>query len=841
MAEVTVQQFADQVGTPVDRLLQQFAEAGVAVDGADTVLSSEQKTALLTHLRQSHGENTQVEPRRVTLKRRSQSELKVSAGQGRAKTVNVEVRRKRTYVKRGAVLEQEKKRVEAVQREREAEEAKLRVEEEKRQAEIEARRREEEEKRQAEKVERERELRQREHEKEERAREAERRRAETEAKREEDEEQRRQQRAFQGHSHKPRGAEGGETLSGKLHVKPGGHGRRPGRGGRGRKRRAKVASVEMQHGFEKPVKPQKREVEIPEAISVSDLAQRMAVKAPELIRTLMGMGMMATINQMLDQDTAVLVVEELGHTPKLASAGDIEEKLLDTDIERGEAKPRAPVVTVMGHVDHGKTSLLDYIRRSQVTTGEAGGITQHIGAYHVERKDGGITFIDTPGHAAFTAMRARGAGATDIVILVVAADDGVMPQTIEAIEHARAAKVPIVVAVNKSDKPEADPDRVRNELAQREVVPEEWGGDVQFVNVSAKTGDGVEALLEAISLQAELLELAAAPDGPARGVVLEARLDKGRGPIATMLVQEGTLKRGSVLLAGQEFGRVRALLDENGQQMKSVGPAMPVQVLGLSGTPEAGDEARVVADERKAREVAEHRHTLERDVRLAGSKATQLEEMFSQLGQEGTQEFNLIIKADVQGSLEAIRDVVMRFSTDEVQVKVIGSGVGAINESDINLAAASGAVILGFNVRADSVARRAQQEAEVDIRYYSVIYELTDDVRQALSGMLSPELREQIVGLAQVREVFRSPKFGDIAGCLVEEGYVRRDNPIRVLRESVVIFEGQLESLRRFKDNVNEVRAGTECGIGVKDYDDVRAGDQIECYERIEVARTIEA
>lgn len=842
MAEVTVQQFADQVGTPVDRLLEQFAEAGVEVSGAETVLTSNQKTALLTHLRESHGTGGQIEPRRVTLKRRSQSELKVSAGQGRAKTVNVEVRRRRTYVKRGAVLEREKRRIEAAQHERELEEAKQREEEERRRAEIEARRREEEAKRQAEIAEREREAKRLEREQEVRAQEAERQRAEAEARREEEEEQRRQERAFKGRG-KPRpnkkAVEGAE-LSGRLHVKPGGRSRRPARGRR-RARRARVAKVDMQHGFERPVAPQKREVSIPEAVSVSDLAQRMAVKASELIRTLMGMGVMATINQMLDQETAVLVVEEMGHTPKLASAGDVEKELLDVDAERGEAKARAPVVTVMGHVDHGKTSLLDHIRRTQVTSGEAGGITQHIGAYHVERKEGGITFLDTPGHAAFTAMRARGAEATDIVILVVAADDGVMPQTLEAIDHARAAQVPIVVAVNKIDKPEADPDRVKNELAQREVVPEDWGGDVQFVHVSAKSGEGIEALLEAVQLQAELLELAAPAEGSARGVVLEARLDKGRGAVATILVQEGSLKRGDVLLAGQEFGHVRALLDENGKNMKNAGPSTPAQVLGLSGAPEAGDQALVVADERKAREVAEHRHDVERDVRLASSKAMQLEDMFSQLEEEGAQDFNLVIKADVQGSLEAIRDAVTRFSTDEVRVKVISSGVGAINESDVNLAAASHAVVLGFNVRADSVARRAQQETDLDIRYYSVIYELTDDVRKALSGMLSPELREEIVGLAEVREVFRSPKFGAVAGCLVQDGYVRRDNPIRVLRESVVIFEGQLESLRRFKDNVNEVRAGTECGIAVKDYDDVRAGDQIECYERVEVARTIEA
>lgn len=841
MADVTVQQFADQVGTPVERLLEQFGEAGVEVAGADVMLTNEQKQTLLAHLRQSHGGDSQIEPRRVTLKRRSQSELKISGGQGRAKTVNVEVRRKRTYVKRGAVLEQEKKRIEAAQREREVAEAAEREEEERRAAEAAERRREEEARRQAESAEREREARHLEAESEARKQEAERQRAEAEARREEEAENRRMQRAMHPKG-KPRATTPGaeEGLGGELHVKRGGRVRRPARGRR-RQRGARVANVAVEHGFERPVAPQKREVTIPEAIGVSDLAQRMAVKSSELIRTLMGMGVMATINQMLDQDTAVLVVEEMGHTPKLASAGDVERKLLDSEVERGEAKPRAPVVTVMGHVDHGKTSLLDYIRRSQVVSGEAGGITQHIGAYHVVRKEGGITFLDTPGHAAFTAMRARGAGATDIVILVVAADDGVMPQTIEAIEHARAAEVPIVVAVTKIDKPEADPDRVKNELAQREVVPEDWGGDVQFVHVSAKSGEGVDALLEAVLLQAEVLELAAASDGPARGVVLEARLDKGRGPVTTVLVQEGTLQRGVVLLAGEEFGRVRALLDENGKNMKSAGPSMPAQVLGLSGTPAAGDEALVVADERRAREVADHRHTVERDVRLAGDKSAQLEEMFTQLGKEGKQSFNLVVKADVQGSLEAIRDALARLSTDEVEVKLISAGVGAITESDINLAAASEAVVFGFNVRADSVARKAQAEAGLDIRYYSVIYELIDDVRQALSGMLSPELREQIVGLAEVRDVFRSPRFGAVAGCLVVDGYVRRDNPIRVLRESVVIFEGRLESLRRFKDDVNEVRAGTECGIAVKDYDDVQAGDQIECYERVEVARTIDA
>ena len=840
MADVTVREFAEQVGIPVERLLGQFAEAGVEVGDADAAISNDQKMTLLAHLRQSHGQDSQVEPRRITLKRRSVTELKVSGGQGRAKTVNVEVRRKRTYVKRGAVIEQEKQRIEEVQKEREAVEAAQQEENRRRQEEIERRRQEEQQQREAQEAARKLEAERLESEARERQQEEERRKAEAEARREEEEEQRRQQRAMAPRGAKPKDA-AGVPLSGELHVKRTGRGRRPAR--ERRVRRSRVANIETQHGgFQQPVEPRKKEIVVPEAISVSDLAQRMAVKAAEVIRTLMGMGIMATINQMLDQDTATLVVEEMGHTATQASDQDVERQLLAGEGPRGEEHPRAPVVTVMGHVDHGKTSLLDYIRTTKVASKEEGGITQHIGAYHVAHKRGGVTFLDTPGHAAFTAMRARGAQSTDIVVLVVAADDGVMPQTIEAIEHSRAAGVPLVVAVNKIDKPDADPERVKSELAQREVVPEDWGGDIQFVPVSAKTGEGVDKLLEAVLLQAELLELTAPAEGPARGVVLEARLDQGRGSVATVLVQEGTLKRGDMLLAGREFGRVRALLDENGRQMKSAGPSMPAQVLGLSGTPEAGDEALVVENERRAREVAAHRQSRERDVRLASQQPAKLDEIFSQLGKdEASKTLNLIIKADVHGSLEAIRDAVQRLATDEAQVKIVASGVGAITESDINLAAASGAVILGFNVRADSVARKAQQEGGVDIRYYGVIYNLIDDVRQALSGLLSPELREEIVGLAEVREVFRSPKYGAVAGCLVVEGHVKRDNPIRVLRDNVVIFEGRLESLRRFKDDVNEVRAGTECGIAVKDYDDVRPGDQIEVFERVEVQRSIEA
>jgi len=604
-------------------------------------------------------------------------------------------------------------------------------------------------------------------------------------------------------------------------------------------RRAVSVSVESRHGFERPTAPVVRDVEIPETITVADLAQRMAVKAGEVIKAMMNMGVMATINQVIDQDTAQIVVEEMGHNPKLLKADQIEDVVVDAAKPEGEAASRAPVVTIMGHVDHGKTSLLDHIRRSQVAEGEAGGITQHIGAYVVEIDKGKITFLDTPGHAAFTAMRARGAQVTDLVILVVAADDGVMPQTIEAIQHARAAEVPIVVAVNKIDRPDADPDRVKNELAQHEVIPEDWGGDTMFVNVSAKTGEGIDDLLEAVLLQAEVLELNAVPEGPASGVVVESSLERGRGAVATVLVKQGLLATGDALLAGQEYGRVRAMFDENGNPVETAGPSTPVQLLGLSGTPNAGDDFVVLGDERKAREVAEHRQGKSRDVKLARQQAARLEDVFTQMEEGATSTVQLLIKADVQGSAEALRDALTKLSTDDVSVKVIASNVGGITESDVNLASASDAIVIGFNTRADAAARQAIKDSGVNVRYYSIIYEAIDDVKAAISGMLSPEIREQIVGLAEVREVFRSPKFGQVAGCMVVDGYVRRNNPIRVLRDNVVIFEGELESLRRFKDDVNEVRAGTECGIGVKNYNDVKAGDQIECYERIEVARTL--
>ena len=842
MSEVTVSEFAEVLKVPVDRLIVQLDEAGIKVSGAEDVISEDAKLELLTHLRRSHGRKDPgaSSPRRITLKRKSQSELKLAAGQGRSRTVNVEVRRKRTYIKRDVLEEQARKQQEELDAQRSAEE----------QERAEAERAEREAREAVEAAERER-LAAQERAEEERVRADEQQKhlAEQEAQRAKDEELRRQQeevaRARTEKTRKdsdrsrPARAAQPSAPDHTLHVADGMATRR--RKKRPRRRSVSV-SVDTQHGFERPTAPVVREVEIPETITVSELSQRLAVKSTEVIKTLMGMGMMVTINQVIDQDTATLVVEEMGHTAKALRETALEDELLESvestsTTEEGVARPA--VVTVMGHVDHGKTSLLDYIRRTRVAAGEAGGITQHIGAYHVETDKGKVTFLDTPGHAAFTAMRARGAQVTDIVILVVAADDGVMPQTAEAVQHARAAGVPIVVAVNKIDRENADPDRVRNGLSQLDVIPEEWGGDTLFVNVSAQTGEGIDALLDAVLLQAELLDLKAVAEGPAAGVVLEASLERGRGAVATVLVNKGRLSVGDTLLAGQEYGRIRAMFDEAGNSIVSAGPSMPAAVLGLSGTPVAGDDVLVVPDERKAREVAEFRHSKERDVKLAQQQAAKLEDVFTQMGEGGSVSVQLLIKADVHGSSEALRDAAEALSHDEVKVTVISSGVGGITESDVQLAAASKAIILGFNVRADAAARGAIKESGVDIRYYSVIYEAIDDIRAAVSGLLSPEVREQIVGLAEVREVFRSPKLGNVAGCMVADGYVRRSLPIRVLRDNVVIYEGELESLRRFKDDVNEVRAGTECGIGVKNYNDVKVGDQIECYERTEVARSI--
>jgi len=843
MPDVTVSQFAQVLKVPVDRLLVQLDQAGIKVGGPEDRISDEAKLELLTHLRRSHGSGEEGSaPRKITLKRKTQSELKLASVQGRARTVNVEVRRKATYIKRDVLEEQARVQQEDLDSKRREQEEAQRKENERLEA----------ERRERERMEQENRRRVEEEQAKKRAQEDARRVAEQQA-REEAERREREQRRPAGESPRERKivveqvateevddkAQPAHTRYGReeLHVTTDVSSRYKKK--KKTRSRSLAASGDAKHAFELPTAPMKREVAIGETITVAELAQKMAIKATEVIKVLMNMGTMATINQPIDQDTAVLVVEELGHTARVQRENQIEEGLQGVTAEEAALESRPPVVTVMGHVDHGKTSLLDFIRRSKVAAGEAGGITQHIGAYQVVTPKGPITFLDTPGHAAFTAMRARGAKATDVVVLVVAADDGVMPQTTEAIQHARAANVPIVVAVNKIDKSDADPERVRTELAKQEVIPEEWGGQNMFVNVSARTGAGVDQLLEAILLQAEVLELQAPKDGLASGVVIESSIEKGRGAVATVLVKKGTLHMGDSILAGTEFGRVRAMFDENGQPVEQALPSTPVVVLGLSGVPNAGDEFLAVESERKAREVALYRQGKFRDVKLART-STRPEDVFSQLGSDKAGVIAVLLKADVQGSAEAIRDALTKLSTEEVEVKVIASGVGGITVSDVQLAAASKALIIGFNVRADSAARDALKDTGVELRYYSIIYEAIDDVKQMMSGMLQPEIKEQIVGIAQVREVFRSSKLGVVAGCLVTEGLVRRNNPIRVLRDNVVIFEGALESLRRFKDDVNEVRAGTECGIGVKNYQDVRVGDQIECFARIEVARTVQ-
>ena len=839
MADVTVAQFAEVLKVPVEKLLSQLDDAGIKVAGAEDTISEDAKLELLTHLRRSHGQEDSPSdgaPRQITLRRKSQSELRLSGAQGRSRTVNVEVRRKRTYVKRDVLekeaqdkqeeldrqrqdeldkveaekQEQERLQAEQEQAEKDAEEAERRQKEEKEQAEVEAR---------------------------EAAEKAAQIAAEERARVEKAEQDARERRAKEKDKKKGKAP---DTKYGRkeLHVAGDKSGRR--RRKTPMRRRPVNISSDGQHGFEKPTAPVVREVEIPESIAVSELAQKMAIKGNEVVKVLFNMGAMVTINQVIDQDTATLVVEEMGHVAKPVSGTELDEDLLKDERIAGDEVPRAPVVTIMGHVDHGKTSLLDYIRRTKVAAGEAGGITQHIGAYAVETDKGKVTFLDTPGHAAFTQMRARGAQATDIVILVVAADDGVKPQTIEAIEHSKAAGVPIVVAINKIDKENADPERVKNELSAHEIIPEDWGGENLFANVSAQTGEGVDALLESILLQAEVMDLQAVAEGPAQGIVIESSLEKGRGAVATVLVQAGTLKQGDMIIAGEEYGRIRNMFDETHSKITTAGPSTPAVVLGLSKTPGAGDDFLVVKNERKAREVAEFRQSKTRESKLAQQQASKMEDMFSQMTEADGKVVPVLIKSDVHGSTEALRDSLTKLSNDEVKVKVISSGVGGITESDATLAAASNAVIIGFNVRADATARAAIKESGVDVRYYSIIYEAIDDVKAALSGLLSPEIRENIVGLAEVKEVFSSPKLGDIAGSIVTEGYVKRSNPIRVLRDNVVIYEGELESLRRFKDDVNEVRSGTECGIGVKNYNDVKVGDQIECYERVEVARTID-
>ena len=853
MSDVTVKQFAEVVGVPTDRLLVQLGEAGLTVSDENATISDTEKTQLLDFLRQSHGKRGPLSAganNKITLKRKTQTELraKVPAGRGPAgrgaervrpesKTVTVEVRKKRTYVKRADLMAEEQQRLD----EEAAEQARIKAEAD---AIDEAANKKREEARQ--KV------------AEEKAAEEQRLQAEREAREKAAEEKRQQAQATE--EARVSAAKQEDTRSKKADTdrktrkdagsKDTKYGRKQlhvtaGKGGR-RKKKARPSrriTIEStgEHGFERPTAAVVQEVAIPESILVSELARKMSVKAAEIIKVLMQMGVMAAINQSLDQDTATLVVEEMGHVAVPAQGNALEEELKQQVQEvSGEQLPRPPVVTIMGHVDHGKTSLLDYIRRTKVADAEAGGITQHIGAYHVKTSKGMISFLDTPGHAAFTAMRARGAGVTDIVILVVAADDGVKPQTKEAVTHARAAGVPLIIAVNKVDKPEADQERVKNEMAALEVIPEDWGGDIMFMPVSAKTGEGVDELLDAVLLQAEVLELTAVLECPANGVVVESSLDKGRGAVATILVQNGVLKKGDLLLTGSEYGRVRAMFDENGKQVNEAGPSIPVQVLGLSAVPNAGDEVIVVADERKARELAQLRQEKSRDQRLAVQQQARLEDVFSSVRDGQVPAVNIVLKADVQGSAEALREALTSLTADEsdVKVKVISSGVGGINESDVNLAAASNAIIIGFNVRADGSSRRMIEENGIELKYYSVIYNAIDDVKAAASGLMAPETREQIIGLAEVKEVFRSRKLGDIAGSIVTEGTVRRNSPIRVLRENVVVFEGELESLRRFKDDVNEVKAGTECGIGVKNYS-VVAGDQIEVFERFEVARSL--
>lgn len=871
MSDVSVKQLAEVVGTPVERLLEQMKEAGVSVSGADQMISDDEKMKLLEYLRQSHGKAA-AGKKKITLRRKKTTEIKVPSGgaAGRTKAVNVEIRKKRTVVKPAAEVEEPESEVATAQAPaerpvskveqlaRQAEAERLALEQEKiarqqaeeakvhdkeaREAEVEAQQKAEEEAQ----AEAERQKAEEEATQKKAAEEAERKKAEEAAK---EAEVAREVAEIKGDT----GAKGKGKKKGKgaaasqqdtrygrkeLHVTSG-----KGRRSRsGRAARPEPVTTPGKHGFAMPTEPVVKEVAIPENITVGDLAKEMAVKAPELIKVMMGMGVMATINQVLDQDTAMLVVEEMGHKAYQKQAMDAESVLtaeVDSAPDERERKPRSPVVTIMGHVDHGKTSLLDYIRSTKVTAGEAGGITQHIGAYHIDSVPGGITFLDTPGHAAFTSMRARGAKVTDIVIIVVAADDSVKPQTIEAINHAKAAEVPIIIAINKMDKPEADPERVKGDMAQHEIIPEDWGGDVQFVPVSAHTGEGVDDLLEAIHLQAELLELTAPDYGTVSGVVVESALDKGRGPVATILVQSGKLKRGDIVLSGREFGRVRAMFNENGEQVDEAGPSMPVVVLGLSGVPDAGDDVITVANEKKAREVADVREAKQRESKLAAQQAAKLENMFNQMRDGEIPTINVLLKSDVQGSAEALTDALNKLSTDEVRVKVVSSGVGGINESDVQLALASGAAVIGFNVRADATAKRLAQSEEVDIRYYGIIYDVIEDVRKAMSGMLSPEVREEIIGLAEVKDVFKSSAFGAVAGCIVVDGMVKRGNPIRVLRDNVVIFEGELESLRRFKDDVNEVQSGTECGIAVKNYNDIKPGDQIENFERTEVAREI--
>ena len=861
MAQMSVAQFATELKMDPARLLEQLQSAGVIKKLADDTLTEQDKTRLLDYLHRVHGGGEAR--KKITVTRKQTTEIKKADSTGKARTIQVEVRRKRVFVKRDASAPASEVEAPAIVPEAaeapvvSADERALRDEEARRQAELIARQSEDVRARQQQDQDRKRKEQQEGEQKAAEARDAEAAAAAAAA-----------------------GAAGAATplaaapatTEGTLHkptLKPGEkkpekktekkitrqvawtddsarrraiktRGDMGGEGWRAHKGARARSEDKGSHAFSLPTEPMVHEVLVPETITVAALAQRMSVKAAEVIKALMKLGQMVTINQVLDQESAMIVVEELGHVAKPAKLDDPESFLAETPVEMEvKFEPRAPVVTVMGHVDHGKTSLLDYVRRTRVASGEAGGITQHIGAYHVETPRGMVTFLDTPGHEAFTAMRARGAKVTDLVVLVVAADDGVMPQTIEAVHHAKAAKVSVVVAVNKIDKPEANPERIKQELSGQGVVPEEWGGDTMFVEVSAKTGEGIDRLLESVLLQAEVLELKAAREAPAKGFVIEARLDKGRGPVATVLVQSGTLRRGDIVLAGAAYGRVRAMLDEAAHGVDAAGPSIPVEIQGLSEVPTAGEEFVVLNDERKAREIALFRQGKFRDVKLAKQQSIKLENMFEQMGEGGVKTLSLVIKADVQGSYEALAHALQKLSTDEVKVNIIHNGVGAITESDINLALASNAVVIGFNTRPDATARKLIGTSNIDVRYYNVIYDAVDEVRSALSGMLAPEKKERVIGLVEIRQVFRISKIGTVAGCYVLDGIVKRHAGVRLLREGVVIFTGELDSLKRFKDDVREVKAGFECGLSLKGYDDIRESDQLEFFEVVEIARTL--
>ena len=830
MAEVSIKQFAENLNLSVDKLLSQLTESGVKGKKESDSLNEEEKRTLLAYLKSLHGESGEDTPKKVTLRRKQTLNLSAGSGSGK-RTVNVEVRKKRTYVKKPETVEEPvveepveevtpevvETKVEApVEKQETAKADKASTKQDKKSDKKPAKAPTVEEPMSNAPV----------PPKEDHSK---------AAKKAQDKKHHKVDAKEKNYEDGPKGKKGAK----KSKASPAMVDRRPGKMRKPGKRQSAKPAVN-EHAFQKPTAPVIKEVKIPESITLSELADQMSVKAGEVIKfMMMELGTMATINQILDQETAMLIVEEMGHKAVAFNEVTIEDEVVNQEYH-GETVHRSPVVTIMGHVDHGKTSLLDYIRKAKVAHGEAGGITQHIGAYHVDTDMGGVTFIDTPGHAAFTAMRARGAEVTDVVVIVVAADDGVMPQTKEAIQHAKASGVGIVVAVNKMDKETANPDRVMQEMVAEEVVPEDWGGDVQFVPVSAKTGMGIDELLDAISLQAEILELEAPTEGHAKGVVIESRLDKGRGPVATVLVQSGTLKKGDIALCGMEYGRVRALINDHGEQIAEAGPSTPVEILGLSAVPVAGDEMITVDNERKAREAATFRQGKYKELKIARQQKSKLDNMFNKMAEGDVQHVNIILKADVQGSIEAITDALVKLSTDEIKVNVVSSGVGGISETDANLALASDALIFGFNVRADAAAKRIIDNESIGLKYYSVIYEIVDEVKRAIEGKMAPDFREDIVGVADVRDVFKAPKIGLIAGCMITEGVVKRNNPIRVLRENVVIYEGVLESLRRFKDDVMEVQKGVECGIGVKDYNDVQVGDQIECYERVEVKRTYE-